>query len=236
MIKLRCLVVDDEPIARAGIGKFILRTPFLECVAEAAGINEAKQILTTEKIDLLFLDIEMPGQHGISFLKDAAVKPNTIIITAHPQFAVEGFELNVVDYLLKPVSYDRFLKAVNKVRNNQSSKSNEEQHLFLKSGTSHEKVLIAEIDYIEAKGNYLLVHTQNRSIMTYLSLHKAEELLPQEVFLKVHKSYIVNINKITRIESAFVWLYNKPIPLSRSLKEEVTARLLGSKHNKMEEK
>ena len=226
MIKLRCLVLDDEPIARAGIGKFIARTPFLENVAAAATVNEAKLILNSEKIDLLFLDIEMPGQQGISFLKEPFSKPNTIIITAHPQFALEGFELNVIDYLLKPVAYERFLKAVSKVRSNTSD---DEQCIFLKSGTGHEKLLISEIDYIEARGNYLEVHTQNRSVMTYLSLRKAEELLPQEMFMKVHKSYMVNIHKITRIESACVWVYNKPMPMSRSLKEEVAGRLLGSR-------
>lgn len=225
MIKLQCLVVDDEPIARAGISKFIARTPFLECVAEANGIAEAKTVLHYHHIDLVFLDIEMPGQHGISFLKEAIVKPNIIIITAHPQFAVEGFNLNVIDYLLKPVSYDRFLKAVNKVRQT----ADDEQSLFLKNGTMHEKVLMTEIDYIEAKGNYLLVHMQSKSIMTYLSMKKAEELLPPAMFLKIHKSYIVNINKITRIESARIWLYNKPIPLSRGLKNEITEKLLKSK-------
>ena len=225
MIKLQCLVVDDEPIARAGISKFIARTPFLECASEAGSIAEAKTVLHHHHIDLIFLDIEMPGQHGIPFLKEATIKPNIIIITAHPQFAVEGFELNVVDYLLKPVAYDRFLKAVNKIR----QLPDDEQHLFLKTGTTHEKVLIAEIDYVEAKGNYLVVHTQNKSLMTYLSMKKAEELLPADTFLKIHKSYIVNIHKITRIESARIWLYNKPIPLSRGLKDEVTERLLGSK-------
>jgi DNA-binding LytR/AlgR family response regulator len=141
---------------------------------------------------------------------------------------VEGFELNLVDYLLKPVSYERFLKAVSKVRNgNAAPGANANEHLFLKSGTGHEKLLISEIDYIEAKGNYLLVHTQSRSVMTYLSLKKAEELLPQDMFIKVHKSYMVNIHKITRIESNSVCVYNKSIPLSRSLKEEVTGKLLG---------
>ena len=226
MIKLRCLVVDDEPIARTGITRFITRTPFLEHAASAGSISEAKQRLHSEKIDLLFLDIEMPGQQGISFLKEPFPKPNTIIITAHPQFAVEGYELNVIDYLLKPVGYDRFLKAVSKVRGNTADY---DQYIFFKSGTGHEKLLITEIDYIEARGNYLEVHTQNRSVMTYLSLKKAEELLPPHMFMKVHKSYMVNIHKITRIESACVWVFNKPIPMSRSLKGEVTGRLLGSR-------
>lgn len=230
MIKLKCLIVDDEPVARNGISKFILRTPFLENSASAGNIREAQRILSTEKIDLLFLDIEMPGKDGISFLTDLAYKPSTIIITAHPQFAVKGFELNVVDYLLKPVAYDRFVKAVNKVRSGHwVTEKDEEEYLFVKSGVTHEKIFISDIDYIEAKGNYLIIHSQAKSVMAYLSMKKAEEMLPNELFLKIHKSYIINIAKVTRLESSQVWLYNKPIPLSRSLKEEVTSRLIKNK-------
>lgn len=221
------MVVDDEPVARNGINNFIQRTAFLENIASAGNTREALAILNTKKIDVLFLDIEMPGMDGISFLSGLVHKPNTIIITAHPQFAVEGFELNVIDYLLKPVAYDRFLKAVNKVRSSHSPVTKEEgQYLFVKSGTSHEKILISDIDYLEAKGNYLVIHTQARPVMTYLSMKKAVEMLPQEFFLKIHKSYIINISKVTRLESSQVWLYNKPIPLSRKLKEEVTSRLI----------
>lgn len=231
MTKLRCLTVDDEPIARNGIINFILRTPFLENTASAHNVAEAISKLQSHKIDLILLDIEMPGANGLSLLKSKNPLPDTIIITAHPQFAVEGFELNVIDYLLKPVGYDRFMKAVNKVRNKRAmSDKPDDQYLFVKTGTSYEKILITNIDYIEAKGNYLNIHTATKSILTYLSMKKVEEMLPRDVFLKIHKSYIINITKVTRIESAQLWLYKKSIPISRTLKEKVRSILL--KNNK----
>ena len=230
MIRLKCLVVDDEPFARKGICQFILQTPFLEKAGEAANIRDALPYLSNAKADLLFLDIEMPGKDGISFLQELKYKPNTIIITAHPQFAVKGFDLNVIDYLLKPVTYERFLMAVNKVRPAAIPAPEQPgQYLFVKNGTQHEKILISEIDYLEAKGNYLEIHLQSRSVMTYLSLKKVLDMLPPGQFLKIHKSYIINISKVTRVENHQLWLYNKPIPISRSLKEDVNNKFFRNK-------
>lgn len=232
MIKLRCLVADDEPFARCGIRNFILRTPFLEHTAAASNTKEVIDILHSTKIDLLFLDIEMPGKKGIDFLRGLDYRLNTIIITAHPQFAAESYELNVIDYLIKPVGYDRFLKAVNKVRGHQTpADDNGPQYLFIKSGTTHEKILVSDIDYIEAKGNYLEVHTAAKSILTYLSMIKVLEVLPSELFLKIHKSYIINVAKVTKIETGQVWLYNKPLPVSRNFREDVTCKLIN--HRKL---
>jgi DNA-binding LytR/AlgR family response regulator len=231
LVKLRCLIIDDEPLAREGVKGFIHRTPFLEFTAMAVNAFEASGVLARQKIDLIFLDIDMPVKDGISFLKELPVKINTIIVTAYPQFAVEGFELNVIDYLLKPVSYDRFTKAVNKVRSiiNSSPKDEDKTHIFIKSGREYKKILIADIDYLESKGNYLVIYTSQQSFLTYLSLKKAEELLPPDIFIKVHKSFIINGLKITRIEGNHLIIYNKAIPMSRNLKEDVTARLFRNK-------
>lgn len=230
MIKLKCLIADDEPVARMGIKKFIDQTPFLEHVASVKNTSEIEEWMSKEKIDLILLDIEMPGTNGIRFLQQLVHKPYIIIITAHPQFAFEGFALDVTDYLLKPVSYERFVHAINKVRNTIfPTTPNSEDFIFIKSGTTHKKILISDIDYVEAKGNYVVIHTYGKSILTYLSIKKAETVLPKNIFLKTHKSYIVNILKITRITTNAVWLYNKAIPVSRSLKTDVTSKIIASK-------
>lgn len=230
MIKLKCLVLDDEPLARKGIHQFILRTPFLAYEASARNSREAMEQLLTGNIDLLFLDIEMPGMDGIAFLQSLPVKPCTIIITAHPQFAVQGFELNVADYLLKPVSYERFVVAVNKVLKIRSPQQTDE-FIFIKNGTGQDKIKVNDIDYIEARGNYVLIHTVGQSILAYLSLKAAIGLLPGDRFMKVHKSFIVALPKVTRIEARQLWLYKQPIPISRNLQAEVGSRLL----NRMQE-
>ena len=228
MIKLRCIVADDEPAARFGIIGFIQRTPFLEFVGGVSNALEIKDIVANTNIDLVFLDIEMPGMSGIDFLYSLALKPAVIIITAHPQYAVAGFELNVIDYLVKPVSYNRFLTAVNKVRQDSTKESQEQKYLGIKIGKGYVKLQVDDIDYIEARGNYVSIQTPKSSLLAHMSITKIIEMLPENQFIRIHKSYVVNIKKVTRVESSQVWVFNKSLPLSRLLKDVVIAQLLKS--------
>lgn len=226
MNKMQCVIVDDEPIARKILQEFVEQVPFLELAGQFENTSKAEVFLLQNRADILFLDIEMPKRSGLDYLKTPSVKPLVILTTAFPQYAVEGYELDIIDYLLKPVAFHRFLKAVQKARefaalrgavNAQSKPS----YLFVRSEKRIEKIELADIQYIESLGNYVNIYTEGKKIIAYLTLKGLESQLPANEFIKIHQSYLVSFSKINAIEGNQVILQNKSLPISRNYRDTV---------------
>jgi len=223
---INCLVVDDEPIARKGMLEYIEQVDFLHPVAVCKNAIEASQALQNNTIDLVFLDIQMPKLTGIDFLKNLADPPLVIFTTAFPEYAIEGYELNVLDYLLKPISFERFFKAVVKAqsyigRKMKKDKLPAEPFFFVKSNQKLEKIYIDEILYVEALANYVILHTKTKKHIVYMSFKGIESQLPDDLFLKIHKSYLVAVNAIQTIDNDEVILDGHILPISKSFKAAV---------------
>jgi DNA-binding LytR/AlgR family response regulator len=239
-MKLTCIIIDDEPLARKGLREYIADVEFLHLAGEFDNPLKAMDVLINQKVDLIFLDIQMPKMTGLDFLKTLLNPPLVIFTTAYPQYAVEGFELNAVDYLLKPFSFDRFWKAIVKVRTLfESGKGSslqpiiiEAEHFFIKTDNKLVKINYSDILYIEALQNYIAVHTITKKYITYLTFKSVEESLPQHIFLKVHKSYLVALSKIESIEANEILIGTHHIPISRSMKDEVMEKILKGKYLK----
>jgi len=228
---IRCIAIDDENLALDLIEDDILKVPFLQLVKKCRSGIEALDILQTEKIDLLFLDIQMPDISGIQFLKSLPHKPLVIFTTAYEKYALEGFELDVIDYLLKPYSFERFLKAVNKAQEhlsilekNQAPPSAEEisfsnQFIFVKSDYKLVKIEIAEIQYIESLKDYIKIIVKDKPVVTLSSMKAIEEKLVAPDFIRVHRSFMVNLRKIQYIHRNFISVGDKEIPIGDNYKE-----------------
>jgi two-component system, LytTR family, response regulator len=235
---LRCIIIDDEPIARKGLREYIQEVDFIQLEGEFDNPLKASEILVGGNINLIFLDIQMPRMTGLEFLKTLNAPVMVIFTTAYPQFAVEGFELNAVDYLVKPFSFDRFWKAVLKAKAQaasmagQSSKSGTGEYFFIKTDNKLTKINYDDILFIEAMQNYVSIHTKEKKYITYLTFKSVEDHLPSAGFLKIHKSYIVSIAKIDSIEGNFVRIGTHELPISRSSKEEVLEKILQNKYLK----
>lgn len=229
---LSCIIVDDEPPAVRILQKYVEQLPNLNCVATTNKAIETLQLVEEFKPDILFLDIQMPELTGIqlsTLLKD---KVHIIFTTAYAQFALEGFELNAVDYLLKPISFDRFIQAVEKVKNRTSipepiEKSSEDEYFFVKTDGKNrfKKVLLNDVCYLESVKNYVILHTQAEEIITYNTLKYFEENLPQSRFIKIHRSYLVSLNSIEKTDSNEVWVLGKSLPLGDTYKNEFFERI-----------
>lgn len=226
-MNLRCLVVDDEPLARKGLKEYISDVSFLELAGECDSAVKAADVLHNEQVDILFLDIQMPRMTGLELLRTLPQRPLVILTTAYANYAVESFELDVFDYLLKPVSFERFLKAVNKAKT--TLKKETAEYFFIKCDNKLEKIALAEVLFAEALQNYVAIHTPARKYITYLTFKGVEEYLPADRFLKVHKSFIVGLDKIESIEGNEVIIAGHHIPISRNLKDEVMEKIL---HNR----
>lgn len=226
-MNLRCLVVDDEPMARKGLKEYIADVSFLELAGECDSALKAVDLLHKEQVDLVFLDIQMPRMTGLELLRSLPQRPLVILTTAYAEYAVESFELEVFDYLLKPISFERFLKAVNRAKT--VLKKETAESFFIKCDNRLEKILLTEVLYAEALQNYVAIHTPARKYITYLTFKGVEEYLPGDRFLKVHKSFIVALDKIESIEGNEVILSGHRIPVSRNLKDEVMEKIL---HNR----
>jgi len=232
---LNCLIVDDEPLARKQIETYVSRAPFLKLVGTARNATTAKAILQTEPVDLIFLDILMPQINGIEFLRNNDIFQQVIFITAFPEYAIEGFELEVTDYLMKPVTFERFLKAskkaLTKISGSQTIKSITDQpnFLYVKCNQRFEKIWVDDILYIEAMLNYINIITINKKHVVYSSLKAIENNLPQNKFLRIHKSYLAAINHINTIDSHQIQVTEYKLPVSRSNRQAVlqTALKLG---------
>ena len=232
-MRMRCLIVDDEPLARKGIEDFIDQTSFLEYVKSYSSAIEAMGFLKENTIDILFLDIQMPDMTGIELMEKLSKSPQVIFTTAHREFALEGFELNVVDFLLKPFSYGRFLKAVNKAIQNDIKNRGEEghqHHIFIKCDGMIVKILIDNILFIETAKDYVQIHTIDDKYLTLVSLKQLENELPQAKFMRVHRYYLVALKHITKLEGNLIYLTDKyRITISRGLRNKVYNAIIGNK-------
>lgn len=225
-MNIRCIIVDDEPLAREGMERLVSDAGIFDLVATCANALEANKILSQQKIDLVFLDIQMPGMRGTDFLKTLPVKPLVIITTAYPNFALEGFELHVFDYLVKPITTERFLHAVNRVRDMLESKKDgkttqETDFFFIKSSNNYEKVFFDDILFIEASQNYMTVHTEKGKILALITIKSLEEQLPARKFIRIHKSFIVSIDKITALRGNELVLGVHKIPVGKLYKDSI---------------
>jgi len=227
---MNCIVADDEPLARKGLEKLIKEIPYLNLLGMYENADQLMNAQDLQKTDLLFLDIEMPGMSGIDFLKSINKVPITIITTAYASYALEGYSVDVLDYLLKPISSERFSKACKKAQEYFMLKGKADDHqadfIFVKCNGRFEKIMFDEILFAEALQNYVIIYTQTKKFVTYITLKALEEHLPSDRFIKVHKSYIVSFSKISRIENQKIKIGDHFIPISRSLKEEVMEKVL----------
>jgi two-component system, LytTR family, response regulator len=227
-MKYSCLIVDDEPLAVEVIKTFIDNLGIFKIVGECSNAIEAYQILSNETVDLIFLDIQMPGIKGTDFLKNLINPPKVIFTTAYRDYALEGYELNVVDYLLKPIPYERFIKAVDKFVN-LGTKINEystkDQFIYLNINKKVHKILIDEIVYVESIKDYLSIHTLSSEIVAKHTISSFEIMLPENEFVRIHRSFIVSIKKIKGFNSQFIEIGKKELPIGPNYHAKVFEKL-----------
>lgn len=238
-MKLKCIIIDDEPVARKILQEFVDEIDFLELTGQAENPLKALQLLNDHDIDIIFLDINMPKITGIDFLKNSKTNANIIMTTAYADYAVEAYGLDVLDYLVKPIAFDRFLKACNKAKEMKKMKAlkgtTDDQpdkgsdHFFIKCNSQIEKVFYADLVYAEAMLNYVMLYTTSKKLMVYVTIKSLEEQLPADIFIKVHKSFIVNINKIKSIEGNILDIGSQKITISQSLREKVITEIVKDK-------
>lgn len=237
MKKIKCIVVDDEALARKLLKNYIDQIPYLELIALCKNPMEAMSILQSETIDVMFLDIQMPQITGISFLKSLNQKPLVVFTTAYEKYALEGYALDVVDYLLKPFGFERFFQAVNKVSarlqvatNSTISqpiipKESPKDYILVKSEHRIHRLKFADILYIQSMQAYVSYHTEKERILSLYTMKKLETQLPKEQFIRIHKSYIVSIDKIEVLEGNQVVIGKMKLPIGASYREEVMKRI-----------
>jgi DNA-binding LytR/AlgR family response regulator len=247
-MKLRCLIVDDEPLALDVLETYIERLDNLELVGKCKNAIEAYNKLQSDKVDLLFLDIQMPKLTGIDFLKSVSQRPKVIFTTAYREYAIEGYELDAIDYLLKPISFERFLKAVNKVvqpsqrssapvdtTSEVASLGNvtaQEPFIYLKADKKMVKVPLKDILYIESLKDYIRVKTITKEVISYQKISYLEEKLPEEKFLRIHRSFIIAMDRIEAFSAVHVEVGGHEIPIGRNYKNETLRKL--SENNLLE--
>ncbi|PHQ57251.1 MAG: DNA-binding response regulator [Lutibacter sp.] len=231
---VKCLIVDDEPIAREILENHLQKINGIEVVSTCKNAIEAFNEINTSTIDLIFLDINMPEISGLSFAKSINKNIKVIFTTAYREYAVDGFNLQAVDYLLKPISFDRLLQAVNKyldenitIQNQTISEVKEEinDFIFVRSDRKMIKINFSEINYFESFSDYIKIHLEDKTIVTRETISNIEAKLPQKEFLRIHRSYIVSISKIDSFTNEFIEVRKKAIPISRSYKKDVLSRL-----------
>ena len=228
---MRCLIVDDNQLARMAMKQLVSQVQMLELVAECSDAMQAYNYLNSDQVDLLFLDIEMPGMTGIELTKKLGnKKPLIIFTTAKPDYAVEAFELNVVDYVVKPVSTARFLQAVEKAKealdsNKQEVKIEDKEFVFVKDNGILKKLNVEDILYLEAMGDYVKVHTSQKFHVLHSTLKSIEEKLPLNKFLRIHRSYIVALHKIDFIQDGIISIGKSSIPVAETYKAALNKRL-----------
>ena len=236
---INCIIIDDEPLARKGLKEYIADIDFLNLTGEFDNALKATEQLSSGKVQLLFLDIQMPKITGLDFFKTLHHPPPVIFTTAYPQFALDGFELNALDYLVKPISFDRFLKAAIRAKefyevrqiNMDEPKQGDQapDYFFIKAENKLVKIFFDEILFAEALQNYVVIHTKEKKHITYLTFKAVEEYLPVTQFIKTHKSYIIAVSKIENIDGNIIQTSNHQIPVSRNFKDEVMEKLLKGK-------
>lgn len=228
-MEIRAIIIDDEPLARNVINEYARKLPSLKIVAECNDAICAHEIMKNNIVDLLFLDINMPKLNGIEFLKTIKNPPLAILTTAYSEYALDGFELNVTDYLKKPFSFERFCKAffraeelITLKHSVTNSVKNDKQNsfIFIKSDKKTIKIDLSDIFYIEGLGDYIKLFLSDKKIITNLSMKKIENLLPVEHFYRIHKSFIISLNKIESIEGNMVKINNTKLPIGNSFRQD----------------
>jgi len=229
--KINCLAVDDEPPALQVLEKYISSVQSLELVGTCADAVEALNFIRQRPVDLIFLDIQMPQILGTDFLRTLKKPPKVIFTTAFRKFAVEGFELDAVDYLLKPISFERFLKAVNKVMDAslngtllveaEPKRTTTDNHIYLRSDRKMIKVALSDILYIESIKDYIKVVSASGTVITKQSISSIEETLPKDMFVRIHRSFIIALNKVKSYTNELVWVGKTELPISRMYRHEV---------------
>jgi two-component system, LytTR family, response regulator len=231
---LNCLIIDDEPLARNLLSDYAQKVPSLHVIATCEGPLQAIEILKTTPIDLLLLDIQMPEITGIGLLKVLQQKPMVIFTTAYSEYALDGYDLDVVDYLLKPISFERFLRAINKAHARLSPKTSAEastkldDFIFVKDGTKLVKIMVNDILYVEGLKDYVTIHTTTQKVVSLQRLKSMEEQLPGALFVRIHNSYIISLRAVSMIHKNEVQIGQAFLPVGetfrKSLKEAIEKR------------
>ncbi len=238
---INCIIIDDEPLACKGLKEYIDEIDFLHLAGIYDSGLKAINISRQQVIDLIFLDIEMAGLSGMEFYRSLQHAPQVIFTTAYPQYALQGFDVNALDYLVKPISFDRFVRAALKakeyfeVRNKQFTdeiKNDDTSFFYVKTGNRMEKIFLDDIFFAEALQNYVCIHTKEKKYTAYLTFKAVEEYLPADKFLKIHKSFIVAVSKVDSIEAGHLNILNVKLPISRNLKTEVIEKLMQNRYLK----
>jgi two-component system, LytTR family, response regulator len=231
---IRCVIIDDEPFALDLIKGYVSRTPFLHLSAAFSNPFKALEYLTINRVDLILLDINMPELSGLQLYKSLVAPPGVIFTTAYPEFAAESYDYNAIDYLVKPIRYDRFLKAVNKASAFHRTVAGSEpvaeaapvdQTLFLKSGTQQVIIQPSEILYVEAAGNYMCFYTPEKKVMVLLSMKEVLDLLPIDNFIRIHKSWIISLKHMEAIDAHDVVVGGLKIPIGITYREHFLSRI-----------
>jgi DNA-binding LytR/AlgR family response regulator len=238
---INCIIIDDEPLARAGMKEYIADIDFLYLAGEFDNALAATSLISSGTVDLIFLDIQMPKITGLDFIKTLKHPPAVIFTTAYPQYALDGFEVNALDYLVKPISFERFLKAALKAKDfcemcagSKMQISSIEiqgtaEYFFIKADNRLVKVSLEDILFVEALQNYVTIYTSEKKYISYLTIKSVEDYLPADRFIKVHKSFIIAAAHVDSIDGNEIRIDQHRIPISRSLKEEVTDKLVKGK-------
>lgn len=230
MKKIKCIITDDEPLARKGLEGYVEKIDFLELMGSCEDALQLNTMLREKPADLLFLDIEMPYVSGIDFLKTHADPPKVIFTTAYEQYALKGYELDVLDYLLKPISFDRFMKAANKAYEWFSPPGNgADDYIFVKANGKLERIALQEILFAEAMENYVAIYTASAKIIALTTLKALQEKLPAASFIQCHKSYVVNAQAVRSIEGNLLNIDKYQVPISKYQKDEVMEKMVNSK-------
>jgi DNA-binding LytR/AlgR family response regulator len=230
-LKYSCIIIDDEPIAIRVVNSYVDKIDNLKLLGSFTNALEALNVLRSQRVDLLFLDIEMPGINGLDFFSSIPHPPKVIFTTAYRNYAAQAFDVDAVDYLLKPISFERFLKAVNKFFDLTKGASiveancETESYIVLKSDKKNYKIKVDDILYIESMDDYVKVHTIQKVLVCYLRLSGFETMLNGGQFVRVHRAYIVNIKHIAMFTSCMVEIVGNQIPIGRNYREEVAKRL-----------
>ena len=225
---IKCIIVEDETLAQQVLQSHLQKVDSFELVAVCSNAPEASAVLHTQDIDVMFLDIQLPGMTGMHYLRTLQNPPLVVLTTAYSEYAVESYEFNIIDYLLKPISFGRFCKAVDKVVDGRlfvppakEKNSGSVDHMFVKSNSRFIKVNFSEIIYIEGMRDYLKIHTRDYKLITLQTMNEMEKMLPLKQFMRVHKSYIVAIASIKSIYGNSIELGNETIPIGVSYKDKV---------------
>ncbi len=230
-MKTRCLIVDDEPLAIDALSILLEKFPTVEIAATCEDTFQAQEILRSMPVDLVFLDIQMPEVTGLSFLRSLSDPPPVIFTTAHRQYAVDAFELNVVDYLLKPISQQRLMKALDKYYHLAAGKGGGgkapagEDHMFVRADRKMVKVRFEDILYVEGLKDYVHIITEQKNVITRMTMNEVESALPEGKFLRIHRSYVVSLGKISAFNQHDVEVGREELPIGRSYRDEVLRKL-----------